>query len=117
MASKGRSGASFGLWAGTATPGQLSRYVVGIAALAVALLFRYLVRDSLGFKVPYLQFYPAIIVAAWYGGLGPGVLSTVLSTLAAMHFFLPPPGLAVGEASDQLSLGVFVATGLVISWL
>ena len=36
---------------------------------------------------------------------------------AAMYFLLPPAGLAVGDASDQLSLGVFVATGLVISWL
>ena len=94
-----------------------SRYLVAIGALAAALLFRYLVRDSLGFEVPYLQFYPAIIVAAWYGGLGPGVATTVLATMAAMYFFLPPAGFAVGDASDQLSLGVFVATGLVISWL
>ena len=115
--SEGRSGASFAWLAGAATPGQLSRYAVAIGALAAALLFRYLVRDSLGFKVPYLQFYPAIIVAAWYGGLGPGVATTVLATIAAMYFFLPPAGFAVGDASDQLSLGVFVATGLVISWL
>ncbi|HET9191777.1 MAG TPA: PAS domain S-box protein [Vicinamibacterales bacterium] len=86
-------------------------------ALAPVLLFRYLVRDSLGLKVPFLQFYPAMIVAAWYGGLGPGVLITGLSTVAAMYFLLPPAGLAVNDAADQLSLGVFVATGLVISWL
>lgn len=65
----------------------------------------------------YLQFYPAIIVAAWYGGLGPGVLTTILSAAVAMYFFLPPAGFAAAEASDQLSLGVFIATGLVISWL
>ena len=45
------------------------------------------------------------------------MLGTALSALAAMYLFLPPAGLAVGDASDQLSLGVFVATGLVISWL
>ena len=106
-----------GPFARLAQPPDVWRYVVAVGALTAALLFRYLVRDSLGLKVPYLQFYPAIIVAAWYGGLGPGVLSTILSTLAAMYFFLPPTGPAVGEASDQLSLGVFVATGLVISWL
>jgi two-component system sensor kinase FixL len=96
---------------------DVRRYLVAVGALVAALLFRYLVRDSLGLTVPYLQFYPAIIVAAWYGGLGPGILSTILSTLAAMYFFLPPDGPAVGESADQLSLGVFVATGLVISWL
>ena len=94
-----------------------SRYAVALGALAAVLLFRYLVRDSIGLKVPFLQFYPAIIVAAWYGGLGPGVLTTALSTVAAMYFLLPPVGLAVGDGADQLSLGVFIATGLVISWL
>jgi PAS domain S-box-containing protein len=111
------SGGRFERWAFEDRSADMRRYVVAVGALAAALLFRYLVRDSLGLKVPYLQFYPAIIVAAWYGGLGPGVLSTILSSLAAMYFFLPPAGPAVGEASDQLSLGVFVVTGLVISWL
>jgi two-component system sensor kinase FixL len=95
----------------------VSRYVVAFAALGVALLFRYLFRESLGVTVPYLQFYPAIIVAAWYGGAGPGLLTTGLSALAAMYWLLPPAGLAVGGSTDLLSLGVFVATGLVISFL
>ena len=34
-----------------------------------------------------------------------------------MYFLLPPSGMAVADSADQLSLGVFVATGLVISWL
>jgi PAS domain S-box-containing protein len=67
--------------------------------------------------VPYLQFYPAILVAAWYGGLGPGLLATALSASIAMYFLLPPDGFAVGGAPHQLSLGVFVATGAVIAWL
>ena len=92
-------------------------YVLAMAAVAAALLLGYLLRDALGLKVPDLQFYPAIIVAAWYGGLGPGALATAVSTIAVMYFLLPPAGLSVGDPSDQLSLGVFVATGLVISWL
>jgi PAS domain S-box-containing protein len=94
-----------------------SRYVVALAALGGALLFRYAFRESLGLKVPYVQFYPAIIFAAWYGGLGPGVLTTMLSAVVAMYFLLPPAGIAVSAPEDQLSLGVFVATGVVIGWL
>jgi hypothetical protein len=30
----------------------------------------------LGDNVPYIQFFPAIIVPNWYGGLGPGALAT-----------------------------------------
>jgi two-component system sensor kinase FixL len=97
--------------------GHISRYAVALGAFAAALLLRYLVRDALGLKVPFLQFYPAIIIAAWYGGFGPGILTTTLSTLAAMYLLLPPAGLGVADAADQMSLGVFGATGLVISWL
>jgi two-component system sensor kinase FixL len=94
-----------------------SPYVVALAAFGGALLFRYLFRESLGLKVPYLQFYPAIIFAAWYGGFGPGVLTTTLSAIVTMYFLLPPAGLAVGDPVDQLSLGVFVATGMIVAWL
>jgi two-component system, LuxR family, sensor kinase FixL len=104
-------------WALTGTPTSFSRYLVAATALAAALLFRYLFRDSLGLKAPYLQFYPALIVAAWYGGPGPGVAVTAASTIVAMYWLLPPSGPAVGDPSDQLSLGVFVATGLAIAWL
>jgi two-component system sensor kinase FixL len=34
-----------------------------------------------------------------------------------MYFLLPPDGWAVGDPADVLSLGVFAAIGLVISWL
>jgi two-component system sensor kinase FixL len=94
-----------------------SRYVVAIAAFGSALLFRYAFSDQFGATVPYLQFFPAIMLAAWYGGLGPGILTTVLATLVAMYWLLPPAGMAVGQTADQLSLGTFVAIGVFISWL
>jgi hypothetical protein len=84
-----RFGGGFGQWVFVGGRAK-SRYVVALAAFAAALLFRYVFSDSLGLKVPYLQFYPAIILAAWYGGLGPGVLNTALSTVVAMYFLLPP---------------------------
>ena len=97
--------------------GPIAGYSVAFAALIASLLFRYGLRDLLGTDVPYLQFYPAILVAAWFGGLGPGLLTTGLACLAAMYLFLPPDGFAVHGLSDLLSLGVFAATGLVVSWL
>jgi two-component system, LuxR family, sensor kinase FixL len=95
----------------------VSRYSVALAVVGASLLFRYQFRDWLGLRVPYLQFYPAIIVASWYGGFGPGLLATTISVLTAMYFLLPPAGLAVNDAADQLSLGVFALTGFVIAVL
>jgi PAS domain S-box-containing protein len=98
-------------------PTTLRAYVVAVLLIAGSLLVVWMFRAWFGGNVPYLQFFPAILIAAWYGGLGPGTLATVLSALAATYFFLPPPGLAVGGVPDVMSLGFFVATGLTISWL
>ena len=94
-----------------------SRYAVALAAFAVAVLLRYIFSDRLGATVPYLQFFPAIMLAAWYGGLGPGVLITTLSMVVAMYWLLPPAGIAVSDPADQVSLVSFIAIGLFISWL
>jgi two-component system sensor kinase FixL len=85
--------------------------------VAASLAFRWVFRAWFGDNVPYLQFFPAILVAAWYGGLGPGVFATALSALAALYIFLPPAGFAVGGLPDVMSLGFFVAIGLGIAWL
>jgi PAS domain S-box-containing protein len=94
-----------------------SPYIVAAALVALALVFRLVTRELFGLTVPYLQFFPAVLLAAWYGGLGPGVLATTLSSVASMYFFLAPEGFGVAGRSDQVSLGVFAATGLAIAWL
>ena len=112
-----RNGGSSGLAVSPQSRSSWARYLVAVAVLAAALAFRHAFNDSLGLKVPYLQFYPAILIAAWFGGLGPGLATTVASALIAMYSLLPPAGLAVADSADQLSLGVFVATGVAIAWL
>ena len=115
--SEDRSGGRVARVASAGAAAIRSRYVVALAALGAALLIRYAFRDSLGVTVSYLHLFPAIMVAAWYGGLGPGVLITALSAVVAMYSALPPAGMSVADSADQLSLGGFVAVGLVISWL
>ena len=94
-----------------------TQYLVACASVGGALLLRYALRPWLGANVPYLPFFPAILLAAWYGGFGAGAMATALAALAAMYLFLPPAGFAVGNTSDVVSLGLFVATGLGIAWL
>jgi two-component system, LuxR family, sensor kinase FixL len=99
------------------TPLSIRRYAIAALAVAASLLARYALQGVLGGSVPYLQFFPAIVLASWVGGLGPGLLATGLCALAAMAFLLPPDGLAVNELGDRLSLGVFSTVGIVIAWL
>jgi len=69
--SQDRFGGRFAQGARSVVSAIRSRYVVALAALGAALLLRYLFRDSLGLKVPYLLFYPAIILPRGRAGSVP----------------------------------------------
>src|SRR5207248_6711870 len=72
----------------------------------------------LGDAVPTMAFFPAVVVAAYYGGLGPGLLTTFLSALIATYVFLGPRLLSPqATAAPELSLALFVLTGVIISGL
>jgi PAS domain S-box-containing protein len=93
-------------------------YGVAVAVVVAALLFRFSINFWLGPRVPYLQFFPAILVASWYGGFGPGVLAALLSALFAHIWFLQPIGLfKVPALADVHSLSLFVLAGCGIAYL
>jgi signal transduction histidine kinase len=64
---------------------------------------------------PELLFYPAVLIAARFGGFGPGAVTVALSCLAMAYWFLPPIGsLAIATADDALDLAIFGAMGLTV---
>jgi light-regulated signal transduction histidine kinase (bacteriophytochrome) len=59
-----------------------------------------------------------VVLSAWYGGLGPGLLSSFLLTLGTAYFLLEPRfSLLVAGLADVLQLGVFVLISAVMSVL
>jgi PAS domain S-box-containing protein len=66
---------------------------------------------------PLALFYVAVMVSAWYGGLKPGLVATVLSALAINYFIPPYNALGIVDPGDLLRLGVFVIIALLISRL
>lgn len=93
-------------------PPFLWRYAVAILTTGVALL----VALATGGASPFLAFAPAIMISAWYGGLGPGLLVIVLGALAGDYFFLPP-GSSFGGLSNASRVSLFVLIALLISLL
>ena len=83
----------------------------GASVLAVVLAVALLAVPDVGQtpNIPVLVFYAAILVAAWYGGLGPGLLATALIGLLT----LPGPL----SAWRLVRLALFVAGGATISLL
>src|SRR5690349_18000825 len=82
----------------------------GIAALAVALatLVRWTVADYAMEGIPFITYYPAIIITTLLGGFWPGVLATVASALIAWFVFIPPAFTFALDAHQAISLGLFL---------
>nr|WP_295111363.1 histidine kinase dimerization/phosphoacceptor domain -containing protein [uncultured Caulobacter sp.] len=67
-----------------------ARYGLALALTVLAVLLRLGLNAVFPPGFPYVTFFPAIVVAVYLGGLGPGILCAALSGLAAWYFFIPP---------------------------
>jgi len=68
----------------------LLQYGVTLAAVAAAVVVRWLLDPLLGDHLPFATFFVAVVIAAWVGGLRPALLATVLGFLLSLYFFVPP---------------------------
>jgi two-component system sensor histidine kinase KdpD len=92
------------------------RHGVAVLAVAATLLLTLLFRPWLEHN-DFLLFFPALVVSAWYGGIGPGLSATLLSLLA-IDFFVLPPVYGLNLSWDYIPrLGAFAFVALLTSWL
>ena len=83
-------------------------YGIAIGLVALATLTRWAMGDYIGGNVPFITFFPAIIIGALLGGIWPGVCATILSGLAAWYLFLPPAFSFELEYREFVQLLLFV---------
>ena len=71
-------------------PPPRRRYGMAVAILIVlaATLLRLAFFPSLGMRVAFITFFPALMLAALYGGLRAGLLATCLSAVIADYFWM-----------------------------
>ena len=77
----------------TGTPGrnsQAARYGLAVVAVGLAAAVKWLVDPALEAESPFLLFVVAIVVGAWFGGLGPGLFATGLALVVCDYLFLAP---------------------------
>src|SRR2546426_797113 len=67
-----------------------ARYPIAVTIIAIVVGIRAYVIPGWSLAHPYLLFYPAIMLAGWLGGFGPGVL--------AGWWFAPDTGAPSGPA-------------------
>ena len=102
-----------------ATASPLRRYGVAVWLGLLALLLTLLLQQPMqqNPQSPFLLFFAAVLVSAWYGGLGPALLTIVLSVVACYYLLLSGVYSLVFDLDSPLRLGIFALMALLISFL
>jgi PAS domain S-box-containing protein len=93
----------------------LLRYGSALVSIALATWLRLLLDPVLGLQFPFATLFFAVLVAAWFGGFGPALLSSILGALLSSYFLLPPRGTFSVQGTDQyygMLLYVIVSLGI-----
>jgi PAS domain S-box-containing protein len=98
---------------------SLYGYGLAILSIGLALWGHHLLNEYSGENLsPFILFYPAVMLSAWYGGLGPGLLATSLGLVLGYYLFIPPHhALFVFGVGDFLHLILFLFISLTINLL
>jgi PAS domain S-box-containing protein len=94
-------------------------YGIAVLAVGLALLLQFVLTPFFGGdpnSSPFMVFFAAVMVAAWFGGLGAGLLATALSAVLSNYYFLAPQ-YAIQSAipAQGMRLTLFVLEGVLIS--
>jgi two-component system, OmpR family, sensor histidine kinase KdpD len=89
--------------------------VVGTAAMVTGLLS---IRDDLDPVTKGFGFLMLVVLTVAVGGMGPGIVASLLGFASFNYFFLPPyDTFAIGKAEDVIVLFVFLGLSVLIATL
>lgn len=99
--------------------GTIQRYSIALLAAAVGIGLKYALETvAPQADAPFLLMAVVVIVAGWFGGVGPGMLATVVTTFAAWWLFMEPRGsLALTAPGAVTNLVIYWVEGTFISLL
>lgn len=94
------------------------RYALAVVACMVALLLRMPLSVFLKGDSPFIAFTPAILFAARFGGIGPGLVATAMSgLLGAFFLFEPYESFSIEDPKDVSQMTLLITCGGLISYL
>ena len=94
------------------------RYGVTACVVLAAFMMRLWMFGGLDDRVPFSFFLLAVMIVAWYGGLGPGLFAAAAGLLLGGYFFVPradPVG-GMSEAT-RTSITLYVINSTLVSFL
>ncbi len=96
----------------------LVRYGFAIVATVAATVLKFALPASVGQTAPVAVYLGVIMLAAWFGGVGPGLLSTALAAVAGSYWFAAPyDSIRVADADDVVRIVLGAVEGTLITFL
>jgi signal transduction histidine kinase len=92
----------------------------GLAILVVALSseIRWLLNPILGDSGPYILFMPGVMIVALLGGLGPGIVASILAGASGMYFWGGEPfSFSYTSLDEPVHATAAVLVGIIISFM
>jgi signal transduction histidine kinase len=93
-----------------------TQYLLPISAVVAAVEINWLIAPHVSFQPPFLTFWAAIMVTAWYGHLPSALFSIVLSAFALNYYFIPPVHDLTLKTADLGMLGFFALEALAMAY-
>jgi signal transduction histidine kinase len=91
------------------------RYLAAVLITLAALSLRFFLVPLTGTGAPFILFFGAVIISSLYGGIGPGLVTTLLSAPLAAYFFILQADYLPSQAFFQALL--FVVESLLVAWM
>lgn len=91
------------------------RYGISVGIFVIALVLTKILWPAIQ-PSPVPLFFAAILAAFW-GGFGPGLFISVVSALTIDFFFLPPYDSFEWSIPNVIRIGVFITVSSLVSWL
>jgi len=89
-------------------------YAVALGATGAAIVIRWLTEPWLNQQLRVGVIYGAVALGAYVGGLGPGILATLLGYGISAYIFIRPHGSFVHDRDAWIGFGLYLATSLII---
>jgi K+-sensing histidine kinase KdpD len=95
-------------------PGSVGAYILAFLSVVVATVLRVAIHPYV-VGIPFITFFPAVIVVTLISGFGAGLFCVVLSSAAAAFFMLPPIfSLHIESPRDVVDLLLFILVAVSI---
>lgn len=90
-------------------------YGLAVLSVTIAVGLTLIGWETFFSRNPFVLFYAAVLITAWRGGFGPGVLASLLAT-GAIDFFLMP-SFFTAHWRDAVQVLTFIGIAGMVSWL